>query len=430
VQGQAFSNTRIPTRGGSFSISSSGATLRIDGALPAGVTYTVTDASTPGAIPRAFLNGTPTETGTFPLTVVIEDQQPDPFSATFDLVISAPVSGGGGGGGGGSQSASAPVEIPSLEEAVEKARIEAELLAKQEAKERKQERVAERQRIAEEQAAIAVQQAREARKNRTLEIAENETFVIRQRSARPGASFSESNPMSKRLQTILSKPLAYPAQDAATENSNVDGSLPKLNAQEAVSVENGVATEFSIETSDSNTGYVVSGDDWEVALAAADENGTPLNLDDSGNIILNSDRYVSFSGTGYAPGSSVKVWMFSDPTSVTQVTADASGDFKGQAQIPADLPDGEHTLQLNGVNKDGQIRSVAMGVLIAPVAAPVLPAVPSAITGFDPLWLALFVLGLIAVAGVVWFRRRKPFSTGSQDVAKDNVVVELYPKAS
>ena len=430
VQGQAFSNTRIPTRGGSFSISSSGATLRIDGALPAGVTYTVTDASTPGAIPRAFLNGTPTETGTFPLTVVIEDQQPDPFSATFDLVISAPVSGGGGGGGGGSESASAPVEIPSLEEAVEKARIEAELLAKQEAKERKQERVAERQRIAEEQAAIAVQQAREARKNRTLEIAENETFVIRQRSARPGASFSESNPMSKRLQTILSKPLAYPAQDAATENSNVDGSLPKLNAQEAVSVENGVATEFSIETSDSNTGYVVSGDDWEVALAAADENGTPLNLDDSGNIILNSDRYVSFSGTGYAPGSSVKVWMFSDPTSVTQVTADASGDFKGQAQIPADLPDGEHTLQLNGVNKDGQIRSVAMGVLIAPVAAPVLPAVPSAITGFDPLWLALFVLGLIAVAGVVWFRRRKPFSTGSQDVAKDNVVVELYPKAS
>ena len=429
VQGQAFSNTRIPTRGGSFSISSSGATLRIDGALPAGVTYTVTDASTPGAIPRAFLNGTPTETGTFPLTLVIEDQQPDPFSVTFDLVISAPastpVSDGGSGG-----SSSPVLEVPISEEALENALAEAELLAKQEAKEQRQERAAERQRIAEEQAAIAVQQAREARKNRTLEIAENETFVIRQRSARPGASFSESNPMSKRLQTILSKPLAYPAQDASSENSNVDGSLPKLKAQEALSVENGLATEFSIEASDSNTGYLVSGDDWEVALAAADENGTPLNLDDSGNIILNSDRYVSFSGTGYAPGSSVKVWMFSDPTSVTQVTADASGDFKGQAQIPADLPDGEHTLQLNGVNKDGQIRSVAMGVLIAPVAAPVLPAVPSAITGFDPLWLALFVLGLIAVAGVVWFRRRKPLNTGAEDVAQDNVVVELYPKAS
>jgi hypothetical protein len=429
VQGQAFSNTRIPTRGGSFSISSSGATLRIDGALPAGVTYTVTDASTPGAVPNAFFNGTPTETGTFPLTLVIEDQQPDPFSVTFDLVISAPastpVSDGGSGG-----SSSPVLEVPTSEEALENALTEAELLAKQEEKELRQERAAERQRVAEEQAAIAVQQAREARKNRTLEIAENETFVIRQRSARPGASFSESNPMSKRLQTILSKPLAYPAPNAAIENSNVDGSLPKLKAQEAVSVENGLATEFSIETSDSNTGYVVSGDDWEVALAAADENGTPLNLDDSGNIILNSDRYVSFSGTGYAPGSSVKVWMFSDPTSVTQVTADASGDFKGLAQIPADLPDGEHTLQLNGVNKDGQIRSVAMGVLIAPVAAPVLPAVPSAITGLDPLWFALSVLGLIAVAGVVWFRRRKPLKTGSEDVAQDNVVVELYPKAS
>jgi hypothetical protein len=436
VQGQAFSNTRIPTRGGSFSISSSGATLRIDGALPAGVSYTVTDAATPGTVPKAFLNGTPTETGTFPLTIVIQDEQAEPLSGSFDLVITAPGSGGGGAGGdaGGGAPSIPVVELPSAEELVEELPTEAELLAEAEAEaealERRQERAAERQRIAEEQAVIAAQQAREARKNRTLEIAEDETFVIRQRSARPGASFSESNPMSKRLQAILSKPLAYPAPDTTSENSNVDGSLPKLKAQEAVSVENGVATEFSIEASDSNTGYLVSGDDWQVALAAADENGTPLNLDDSGNIILNSDRNVSFSGTGYAPGSTVKVWMFSDPTSVTQVTADANGDFTGLAQIPAGLPDGEHTLQLNGVNKEGQIRSVAMGVLVAPVAIPAPSVTSSAATGIDPLWLAPFVLVLMALGGVLWFRRRKQLRTGSEAAAQDNVVVELYPKAS
>jgi LPXTG-motif cell wall-anchored protein len=175
---------------------------------------------------------------------------------------------------------------------------------------------------------------------------------------------------------------------------------------------------------------LVSGDGWQVALEAADTSGTPLSLDDSGNIILNSDRNVSFSGTGYAPGSTVKVWMFSDPTSVTQVTADESGKFTGLAQIPAGLPDGEHTLQLNGVNKNGQIRSVAMGVLIAPVATPAVPATPSAITGFDPLWLALFVLVLIASGAVLWFRRRKVLKTRSEDAAEDNVVIDLYPKAS
>lgn len=428
VQGQAFSNTRIPTRGGSFSISSSGATLRIDGTLPAGVTYTVTDASTPGAIPKAFLNGAPTETGTFPLTVVIEDQQPDPFSVSFDLVISAPVSTPVSDGGSGGSS-SPVLEIPNLEEALETARIEAELLAKEEARELRQERAAERK-VVEEQAFIAAEQAREARKTRTLEIAENPTFVIRERIARPGSSYSESNPMSKRLQAILSKPLAYPALETSSDDSEVDGSLPQLNPQQALLVENGVATEFSIEASESNTGYLVSGDGWQVSLEAADGSGAPLNLDDSGNIILNSDRNVSFSGTGYAPGSTVKVWMFSDPTAVTEVTADESGDFTGLAQIPADLPDGEHTLQLNGVNKDGQIRSVAMGVLVAPVAAPILPTLPATVTGIDPLWLAAIALLLIAVAGVVWFRRRKPLGTGSEDVAKDNVVVELYPKAS
>ena len=433
VQGQAFTNTPVGTRGGSFSISTSGATLRIDGALPAGVSYTVTDASTPGAIPRAFFNGTPTVTGTFPLTVVIQDQQPDELSVSFDLVISAPVSGGsgGGGGGGGGSAPSIPtVELPSADETIKKIAAEAELLAKEEAREQREERAAERQRIAEEQAVIVAQQAREARAARTLEIAQDPVFVIRQRIARPGSSYSESNPMSKRLQAILSKPLAYPGIDSSSDDSKDAGSLPQLNPQQALLVENGVATEFSIEPSESNTGYLVTGEDWQVSLEAADESGTALNLDDSGNIILNSDRNVSFSGTGYAPGSTVKVWMFSDPTSVTQVTADANGDFTGLAQIPAGLPDGEHTLQLNGVNKEGQIRSVAMGVLIAPVVTPVLPPAPSAITGFDPIWLAPFALILIALGGIVWFRRRKQQKNVAKDETVGNVVIDLFPKAS
>ena len=433
VQGQEFANTPIQTQGGSFRISTSGATLRVDGALPAGVSYTVTQAATPGQIPRAFLTGTPTVTGTFPLTVVIVDELADPLSVNFDLVISAPVSGGsgGGGGGGGGSAPSIPtVELPSVDETIKKIAAEAELLAKEEAREQREERAAERQRIAEEQAVIVAQQAREARAARTLEIAQDPVFVIRQRIARPGSSYSESNPMSKRLQAILSKPLAYPGLDSSSDDSKDAGSLPQLNPQQALLVENGVATEFSIEPSESNTGYLVTGEDWQVSLEAADGSGTALNLDDSGNIILNSDRNVSFSGTGYAPGSTVKVWMFSDPTSVTQVTADANGDFTGLAQIPAGLPDGEHTLQLNGVNKEGQIRSVAMGVLIAPVVTPVLPPAPSAITGFDPIWLAPFALILIALGGIVWFRRRKQQKNVAKDETEGNVVIDLFPKAS
>ena len=430
VQGQEFANTPIQTQGGSFRISTSGATLRVDGALPAGVSYTVTQAATRGQIPRAFLTGTPTVTGTFPLTVVIVDELADPLSVNFDLVISAPVSGGSGGGGGGSAPSIPTVELPSVDETIKKIAAEAELLAKEEAREQREERAAERQRIAEEQAVIVAQQAREARAARTLEIAQDPVFVIRQRIARPGSSYSESNPMSKRLQAILSKPLAYPGIDSSSDDSKDAGSLPELNPQQALLVENGVATEFSIEPSESNTGYLVTGEDWQVSLEAADGSGTALNLDDSGNIILNSDRNVSFSGTGYAPGSTVKVWMFSDPTSVTQVTADANGDFTGLAQIPAGLPDGEHTLQLNGVNKEGQIRSVAMGVLIAPVVTPVLPLAPSAITGFDPIWLAPFALILIALGGIVWIRRRKQQNNVAKDETEGNVVIDLFPKAS
>lgn len=425
--GQDFNNTQIGTRGGSFSVHTSGATIRIDGALPAGVSYTVPQASTPGVIPRAYFTGTPTETGTFPLTLVLEDQSGFPFSASFDLVISPPVSSGGGGG----DTPSPTTDVPAIEELP----TEAELLLKEQEREqrreRRQERAAERQRIAEERAAIAAEQAREAKKAKTLEIASGPVFLVRERDARPGTAFSVDKPMSERLQAILSKPLAYPIPDSSEDSKTPIGELPELDPQQVIVVENGSLAEIEVVPSESNAGYVFSGQNWQVALEASDESGTPLALDESGNLILNSDRLVSFSGTGYAPGSTVKVWMFSDPTSVKEVVADAKGNFKGQAQIPAELPDGEHTLQLNGVNENGQIRSVAMGVLIAPVVVPVAPSpLPLPNITSEPIWALVIVLGLGLLVSFLWMLRRRTSSRPSRNAEFDNNVVELYPKAS
>jgi hypothetical protein len=144
-----------------------------------------------------------------------------------------------------------------------------------------------------------------------------------------------------------------------------------------------------------------------VALEATDTEGTPLVLDDSGNLVLNSDRFVQFQGTGFAPGSIIKVWLFSDPSSIADVVADSNGNFTGSAQLPADIPDGEHTVQLNGLSKDGQVRSVALGVVVQPdvVAAP--PLIPVDVA---PLWNLLFITaGVVMMFLLVLVARRRLF---------------------
>jgi LPXTG-motif cell wall-anchored protein len=95
------------------------------------------------------------------------------------------------------------------------------------------------------------------------------------------------------------------------------------------------------------------------------------------------------------------VWLFSEPRFLGELTVNADGSFTGTVPL-GDIAPGEHTLQVNGTSFDGKPRSANLGVLVNPVAAPVLPA-----TGGDPagLWVlsaSLFALGMILVA------RRRP----------------------
>lgn len=220
---------------------------------------------------------------------------------------------------------------------------------------------------------------------------------------RPGSAFSSEDPVPQSIIETLLKPLAYVV-------SSLSGSpeLPALSPRESLAYENGEPVLVELVKTDSENGYVLRGDGWEVALEATDSSGSPLLLDESGNIILNNDRVVQFSGTGFAPGSPVHVWLFSEPTALSDVIADASGNFVGQSQLPEGIPTGEHTLQLNGLTDDGQFRSVALGVVVQPEPQLIAPAVPP--VGFDLggllnwLWL---LAGLVLIFFFILWRRRK-----------------------
>jgi hypothetical protein len=216
----------------------------------------------------------------------------------------------------------------------------------------------------------------------------------------PGVVFTPSNPIPQKLLDVLAAPLAYILAEL-----NKDPELPELAPNDSLAYENGSPVQIQMVRTDEDNGYVLIGDGWQVALEAADSSGSPLRIDDSGNIILNKDRFVQFSGSGFAPGSIIKVWLFSDPASLSKVTADASGNFVGEAQLPEGIPVGQHTVQLNGLTEDGQLRSVSLGVVVEPVA--VVPApVPFDFSGLmNMLWI--LAAGVLIWFFILWRRRKK-----------------------
>jgi hypothetical protein len=234
----------------------------------------------------------------------------------------------------------------------------------------------------------------------------------------PNVVFGSTNPIPQFISDILAKPLAYVL-------SVLSGSpeLPALAPTESIAYENGSPVEIQLVKTDSENGYVLRGDGWQVALEATDSSGSPLRLDDSGNIILNTDRFVQFSGSGFAPGSIVRVWLFSEPTELSDLLADASGSFTGQAQLPEGIPVGEHTVQLNGLTQDGQLRSVSLGVLVQP--DPVIAPAAFDLTGLiNLLWI--MAAGVLSVFFfILWRRRKKKEEEGeipSSLVGDDNLI--------
>lgn len=62
---------------------------------------------------------------------------------------------------------------------------------------------------------------------------------------------------------------------------------------------------------------------------------------------------VYLQGAGFAPGAAMGVTLQSDPVSLGQVTADASGRFEAGFKAPVKLEPGIHTVTLDGMTADG-----------------------------------------------------------------------------
>jgi hypothetical protein len=171
-------------------------------------------------------------------------------------------------------------------------------------------------------------------------------------------------------------------------------------------LENGEEITVSLVRNQAGNGLVLSSGDFQVELSGFAADGTALELDASGNLILNRDGLAGVSGEGFAPESTVRVYAFSTPINMGTVFTSTEGSFNTQLPIPSSLEAGVHNIQLAGYDADSNVKVLTIGVSIrdldSPAAAPAATAT-LARTGVDASMLTMLMsLGIgFVVYGVV-----------------------------
>jgi outer membrane protein OmpA-like peptidoglycan-associated protein len=131
----------------------------------------------------------------------------------------------------------------------------------------------------------------------------------------------------------------------------------------------GVPVAITTSTNPASTGLVLSGTDWGLSLTPVGTDGRPQPLGSDGGLVLAPSGSLPLAASGYSANSSVFVYLMSTPVLLGVLQVDANGTMSGELELPSNLAPGSHTLQINGYSAAGLLRSVSLGVTVAPAVA-------------------------------------------------------------
>jgi len=110
--------------------------------------------------------------------------------------------------------------------------------------------------------------------------------------------------------------------------------------------------------------YVVSGAGVNVTVSGLGADGSRIPLDPDGTLRLESGDSVVVDAAGYAAGSDIEAWMFSTPTKLGVLKADAAGKASSRFAVPSSVEIGNHRLVLRGPNSNGSDVVLSMGLAL------------------------------------------------------------------
>jgi hypothetical protein len=173
---------------------------------------------------------------------------------------------------------------------------------------------------------------------------------------------------------------------------------PALAPGEAGAVVDGKTIAATLSRADNQ--ITAAAGDIKTTVSGLTPDGQRVSLNEEGNLVLDEDDKIVVEASGIEPNEDVEVWMFSTPTKLGVIAADANGKIAGTFNLPTGIESGDHRVVLSGTNPEGTGVVIGIGISYGAVDSGssitrVLIAIPIALA-------VLFGLFLPAVT-----RRRK-----------------------
>jgi alpha-tubulin suppressor-like RCC1 family protein len=209
------------------------------------------------------------------------------------------------------------------------------------------------------------------------------------------------NPMSTASSTTTTIARASGAGVSTTTTSTTSTTMapkkepvaPKLvNTESATGAATIGGKTAKAKTSRVNNQLVFTAGNFTVTLAGVNPDGTIIPLSAEGLLEVRRGDMFRLDAQGFAPGSSVDIWMFSKTIYLGKIEVGTGGLVKSTFKVPKSVDDGLHHLVMVGVDKAKKEAKfeVGMNVGVPPKQwwySRILIAIPISIAVFIGFWL-------------------------------------------
>jgi len=141
-----------------------------------------------------------------------------------------------------------------------------------------------------------------------------------------------------------------------------------------------------------NNQLIFTAGTFTVTFAGVNADGSVIPLRADGVLELAREDMFRLDAKGFAPGTEVMVWMFSQPQRLAKLTVGTDGLVRTSLRVPKSLKDGLHHVVLVGVDQTKKEAKFEFGLDVGVPAdqwwvSRVLLVIPISIAVFIGLWL-------------------------------------------
>jgi hypothetical protein len=107
---------------------------------------------------------------------------------------------------------------------------------------------------------------------------------------------------------------------------------------------------------------VVTAGALKAVVGGMNPDGSPMALDEAGNVRLRTGDTVRIKLAGFEPGSVMEAWLFSTPVLLGTTKVGPDGTITATFTIPEDASSGSHRVVIVARTTDGEPATLAVGI--------------------------------------------------------------------